>query len=123
MSNRSEVLRVVASNDGQFGSPHDTALEFIRRHQGAHLERDLDKLIQRTAACVESVWYISASESMDVAIRAYSEIKSSKSGYYVDFDKSSSYCLFIRSSNGHPVLAFSIDELIKATEHLQRVRV
>lgn len=72
------------------------ALGFVRKHNGAHLNRS--DLIKRTVEYLQVGFDLSDSTAERHAVRALCEFESSKTSLYLDIDSSTSTMLIVRDA-------------------------
>jgi hypothetical protein len=95
-------------------SLHYTALAFLTKHHGEHLEHDRALLIDRCIAELMKANDLSKREAEIVALQAYGEHESSRArcGAYVDMSLTTSHTVFVRDPRTARLRVFTVAELI-----------
>ncbi|MEJ1390113.1 MAG: hypothetical protein RPU34_04350 [Candidatus Sedimenticola sp. (ex Thyasira tokunagai)] len=79
---------------------HDQALVYIHRHAAEHLEGDGKQLLERTAKHLQLTRDISIDTARDIAAQAYAEHSARGRDEYIDLNRTTSHCVFLRMPNG-----------------------
>ena len=95
-----------------FATAHDRALAFINQHAAEHLSHDVGKLIDRATSHLVQKYTIAVPTAHEVACQAWGEFESRNRPEYIDLSRTTSFCVFVRMSNGTSI-ALSAVELVQ----------
>jgi len=91
---------------------HFTALNYIVKHHGEHLEHDRILLVDRCVTHLMETRTVSQREAEVATLQAYGEYDSRECKAYVDMSLTTSHSVFIRDSKTGRLRVFTVAELI-----------
>jgi len=85
------------------------ATRFLEEHEGQHLSRDRQLLVDRCVAHLVDAAQISDETARVITVQALGELSARRSPAYIDCTRTTSFALFMNDENGKRVALIASD--------------